>query len=128
MSPNGPRPGRIARATSHNMQMQLGRDIAQGPEVQLVHRQGQDPAQGSHGLARQYCFLHQTSAVRWAKVFNFAKSGAPGDQDEPGIAGVILQTDMAKCQVADGMACGQERRIGSEEAHPAQPREGTAAQ
>jgi DNA invertase Pin-like site-specific DNA recombinase len=104
-------PGRIVRAAAHDMDVQLGRDIAQGPDVQLVDRKAQRRPDRSHGGSGQDDLFHQLDAVSGVQLLELAQPGPAGDQDQPRIAGVVLQARLAQWQVGDLVRRGGEGRI-----------------
>ena len=73
------------------MDVQLGRDIAQGPDIQLFHRAPRGRAQGPDGAAGRQDLLHEGGKRLWRQVFQLTQTGLAGQEHDPGIAGVVLQ-------------------------------------
>jgi len=106
--------------------VQSAGDVAKAGEIELLDRPPYRLADGPHGLTGEHRFFHETRAVGDAELFDLCKTRPTGDQDDPGIAGIVHQPRGAKLQIAELEALfGDRRRDGEGLAHP---RLGTATQ
>ena len=106
-------------ATSDDMDVQLGRDIAQGGDVQLLHRPAGRLTQFTHPLSGKDDLVHQDRAFGGGQILDLVQTGATRDQDQPWKTGVVLQPHLTQGPVADDYGTGLEGGIGFERrGHP----------
>ena len=110
-------PQGVVAATADDMDVKLGRDIAQGGDVQLVDGRIAQGAQFTHQGAGADDLLAQKGALVGRQVFQLDRAGDSRQQDQPGKAGVVLKPDMAQGPVGGEDGPRLERRIRCEQGH-----------
>jgi hypothetical protein len=84
-------PQAVVAAAAHHMDVQLGRHIADGSDVQLLHR-----SQSPHQRACPHGLFHQHGPLFEAEVLQLHRPLDARDQDQPGEAGVVLKPHMTQ--------------------------------
>ena len=103
------------------MDVQLGGDIAQGADVQLVDREAQNRADRSNGRAGQDDLFHELDPMGRIQLLDLPQAGLARDQHQPRIAGVILQPHLAQGQVRHLVRGRHEGRIDLKISHAWEP-------
>lgn len=123
-APHGAWPGGVARSAAHYVHVQLGNDVAECADIELIDGPiGALPQapNGGHGERR---FVEQAPALFAVEVVELTGADQPGDQHQPWPAAVNLQPHLAKRQVGDARRGRGYARV----ERPAHARLGTAAQ
>jgi hypothetical protein len=109
-APHRAGPGGVVRPAADHVDVQLGRDVAELADIELVDRSADGGGHGLHRGSGQHDLLHQLLAVLRRQMLDLARAHLARDQDDPGPAGVELQAGVAKLQV--GQRLGRRREGG----------------